>query len=348
MPAKRARPAISVALATYNGERFIGEQLASIKNQTLLPTEIVISDDNSKDRTLEVVAEVLDAKWRSTNNVKVKVLTNTKALGPGPNFEQALKACTGDYIVLCDQDDLWHPDKVQTLCSVLASDDLALLVHSDARLVNAEGQPLGMKLSEGIAISQEERELLASGKSLPAFAKRNLATGATMMVKRELVSMAFPLPPRELHDGWLALTAALVDGVRFLPRELTDYRQHGGNQIGGKPLSATDSLVAILKSWGDMTEGLKERNRDVTTLMVRLGSRVSPINQAIVRNRIAHNQWRISLPSSRILRVWPVLWGVVRGRYRRYGRQPHDVLRDLFMPPREIFLGLLRFFRPKT
>ena len=348
MPVKPTRPSISVALATYNGEHFIGEQLESIKNQTLLPTEIVISDDNSKDRTLEIFAEVLDATWRSRNNVKVTVMTNAKALGPGPNFEQTIAACTGDYIVLCDQDDLWHRDKVQTLCDALASDGAALLVHSDARLVDAEGRPLGMKLSEGIGMSQEERELLLSGKSLSAFVKRNLATGATMMVKRELVDMAFPLPRQELHDGWLALTAALVDGVRFLPRELIDYRQHGGNQIGGKPLSATDSMVAILKSWRDMAAVLSERNKDLTSLVARLGSRVSQTNQEIVRNRVAHNQWRMSLPSSRILRVWPVLWGLLRGRYRRFGRQPHDVLRDLFMPPHEILLGLMRFFRPKT
>ena len=250
--------------------------------------------------------------------------------------------------MLCDQDDLWHPDKVQTLCDVLASDSAALLVHSDARLVDAAGRPLGMRLSEGIGMSQEERDLLASGKSLSAFVKRNLATGATMMLRRELVEMAFPLPKQELHDGWLALTAALVDGVRFLPRELIDYRQHGGNQIGGKPLSATDSMVAILKSWREMATVLGERNKDLTSLVARLGLRVSPANQEIVRNRIAHNQWRMSLPSSRILRVWPVLWGVFRGRYRRYGRQPHDVLRDLFMPPTEVLLRLMRFFRPKT
>ena len=348
MPAISARPSISVALATYNGERFIGEQLESIKSQTLLPTEIVVSDDNSKDRTLEVVAEVLDAKWCSRNRVTVTVLTNPQALGPGPNFEKAISACTGDYIVLCDQDDLWHPDKVQILWDVLALDDEALMVHSDARLVDAVGHPLGMKLSEGIGMSPDERALLASGRSLPAFVKRNLATGATMMVKRELVEIAFPLPRQELHDGWLAISAALIDGVRFVSRELIDYRQHGGNQIGGKPLSATDSLVAILKSWREMAAVLNERNRDLSVLVGRLGARVSPTNREIVRDRIAHNEWRISLPSSRIFRVWPVVWGVLRGRYRRYGRQPHDVLRDLFMPPREILLGLLRFFRPKT
>jgi len=336
------RPSVSVALATYNGERFIREQLESINNQTVVPTEIVISDDNSQDQTLQIVSDVLNPKWCTASGVSVKVLKNRSALGPGPNFEQAIKACSGDFIVLADQDDRWHLNKVEVLLGALSARPDALLAHSDATLVDATGESLGLTLSEGVGFGEEERAALASGHSLPAFIKRNLATGATIMFKRELVEMALPLPPAELHDGWLALAASLVDGVVFVPEPLIDYRQHDSNQIGGTPLSAIDSVVALLNSWRELTSVLARRNLDIQELVGRLGDRVPAVNQHIVRERLAHNQWRIDLPASRLFRVWPVLWGFVRGRYKKYGRQPHDVLRDLIMPPHELVLRAVR------
>jgi glycosyltransferase involved in cell wall biosynthesis len=333
---------VSVAIATYNGEKFLREQLESIQSQTVLPTEIVISDDNSRDDTLHTVSTVLDSGWCKNSGVTLKVLNNTSALGPGPNFEQAIQACSGDFIVLADQDDTWHDNKVEVLLRAFAEHPGAFLVHSDADLVDANGQPLGMKLSDGIGFGGDERAALASGHSLPAFIKRNLATGATIMFKRELVEWAFPLPGPELHDGWLALAASLVDGVVFIPESLIDYRQHDNNQIGGKPTTAADSVVAVLKSWRELTRVLARRNLDIENLVDRLGTRVSPVNRQIVGDRLAHNHWRIGLPSSRILRVWLVLWGLLQGRYKKFGRQPHDVLRDLVMPPEELLLRFLR------
>lgn len=338
----RKRPAVSVALATYNGERFIREQLESIKRQTILPTEIVISDDNSKDQTLAIVSEVLSPEWSSKAGVTLTVLRNTRALGPGPNFEQAIMACSGDFIVLADQDDLWHDNKVEVLLKAFEEHPQALLIHSDADLVDASGRSLGMTLSHGIDFAVWEREQLASGHSLPAFIKRNLATGATIMFKRELAEFAFPLPQGDLHDGRLAIVASLLDAVRFVPEPLIDYRQHDNNQIGGKRPGLVDSVVALLKSWRDMAAVLASRNEELESLLEKLGTRVPPANVAIARARIAHNEWRMSLPASRVFRIWPVLWGVIQGRYRRYGRQPHDVLRDLVMPPREVLLGFFR------
>jgi len=348
MAKKTTSPSVSVALATYNGELFLREQLESIQGQSVLPQEIVISDDNSQDSTVALVGEVLTPAWCDSQGVAIRVIQNQKALGPGKNFEQAILACSSDLVVLADQDDLWHGNKVERLVTEFAEKPEVLLVHSDARLVDSAGQPVGMRLTEGIGFSVEELEILASGHSLPAFIKRNLATGATMMFRRELADIAFPLPSGELHDGWLALTASLLDGVVFVPEELIDYRQHGGNQIGGKPLGPADSIVAVLKSWRELTDVLAQRNKDILALVGRMGGRVSPRNREIVESRLRHNEWRIGLPNSRLLRMWPVLGGVLAGRYRKYGRVPHDVLRDLVMPPRDLLLGFLRFMARKS
>jgi glycosyltransferase involved in cell wall biosynthesis len=336
------QPTVSVAIATYNGEKFFFEQLESIRQQTVVPDEIVISDDNSSDDTLAVVDGALPPQWRQDHGVALKILRNSKALGPGKNFEQAMSACTSDLIACADQDDLWVADKLAVFVEVFSKNAHALLVHSDAELVDSKGTPMGMSLSQGLAVSATELEALHSGHSLPAIIKRNLVTGATMMVKKELLALAFPLPGEELHDGWLALVASLLDALVFVPEKLLHYRQHDSNQIGGKPMGVLDSVVAVQKSWIDMAAVLKAHNQDHRELLERLGDRVSEDNKHIVFDRIAHNAWRIGLPTSRIFRVWPALWGFMRGRYAKYGRQPHDVLRDLLMPPHELLLGFYR------
>ena len=96
---------ISIAMATYNGERFLREQLDSLYNQTVEPYEVVISDDCSKDSTLKIAQEY-------QNRLNIKILSHTKNQGVNKNFEFAIRACAGDYIMICDQDDIWHPDKV--------------------------------------------------------------------------------------------------------------------------------------------------------------------------------------------------------------------------------------------
>lgn len=334
---------ISVAMATYNGEAFIREQLDSICAQTRLPSEIVVSDDGSSDRTLEIVREVLSAAWLKKHAVTLTVLTNSVNLGPGKNFQQAIRACSKEIIALADQDDVWHSKKLEILAGVLESRPEVLLVHTNARLIDATGADMPITLFDGLEVSADEQSALVSGWSLPALVKRNLVTGATAVLKRELSELAFSLPTIELHDGRLAIVASVLDGVLVVPEELIGYRQHGGNQIGGTRMSALDRGVAVMKSWRELTDRLTILNTEHQALLDLLGERVPARNQDIMRGRIAHNEWRIGLPASRLLRVWPVIAGYLGGRYRDFGRVPHDVIRDLVMPPRELLLGFLRW-----
>ena len=324
---------ISVAMATYNGEAFIGEQLQSICVQTRLPAEIVVSDDGSSDRTLEIVREVLNSAWLKKHSVTLTVLTNSVNLGPGKNFEQAIRACSNEVIALADQDDVWHPEKLEILVGELESRPEVLLVHTNARLIDATGADMPITLFDGLDVSPDERAALVSGWSLPALVKRNLVTGATAVFRRELAELAFPVPTVDLHDGRLAIVASLLDGVLLVPQELIGYRQHGGNQIGGEALG----VLGVLREMGGSHLKLRQRlsalNHEYTAILGVLGTRVSAKNTALMRGRIAYNEWRIGLPESRLLRIWPVLAGYLGGRYREFGRVPHDVIRDLVMPP---------------
>lgn len=337
-------PSISVALATYNGERFIREQLESILAQSLPPAEIVVRDDCSTDNTLGVVREVLSTRRLAALGVELRIVVNDKNVGPSKNFWLAIQGCSHELIALSDQDDVWMENKLEVLAAILESDPAALLVHSDAELIDSSGAALGMTLSEGLGMSEWETNHLVSGRSLPAIIRRNLVTGATAMVKRELANLAMDESTVDLHDGRLAIVASSLDGLRFCPQQLIGYRQHESNEIGGTPLSLVDTAVALAKSWIELGQVLERRNRELEELLAKLGGRISPANSQIIEDRIAHNVWRMGLPRSRVFRVWPVLWGVMRQRYKRFGRQPHDVMRDLLMPPREVLLGFVRKF----
>lgn len=337
-----SRTRVSVAMATYNGERFLREQLESILFQTLLPSEIVISDDRSTDSTLSIVRDVLTEDICRSKGISLTIQVNEKNLGPGKNFQRAISLCTAEIIALADQDDVWFPQKLEVLVGMLDEDRSLLLVHSDARLIDARGQKMSLALSQGLGITPSEKRAIESANSLPAILKRNLVTGTTAVFRKELGELAFQDATIDLHDGRLALVASLMDSLRFSPEELVGYRQHDGNQIGGKPLGFGDTVVALLKSWLDLTDVLRQRNSELIALLDQLGDRVPESNRALVASRIAHNSWRIALPKTRFLRIWPVLWGALRGRYQRFGRFPHDMTRDLLMPPNEVLLGLVQ------
>jgi len=144
---------ISIAMATYNGERFLREQLDSLYNQTVEPYEVVISDDCSKDSTLKIAQEY-------QNRLNIKILSHTKNQGVNKNFEFAIRACAGDYIMICDQDDIWLPEKVKVLYENILEVEEQIGSHSpilvssesisfsDSKEINLELRPCNGIISE--------------------------------------------------------------------------------------------------------------------------------------------------------------------------------------------------------
>jgi glycosyltransferase involved in cell wall biosynthesis len=138
------------------------------------------------------------------------------------NFEKALKACTGDLIFLCDQDDVWHSDKIGRMTTESHG---ALLAHSDARLVDENCRCIAESYSRTIKKNPSDVSFLR-------LLDDNCITGCTMMFRRELLENAFPFPEGIAHDHWLALLAADRDSIKYLPEALIDYRQHASNAKG--------------------------------------------------------------------------------------------------------------------
>lgn len=199
---------ISVCLATYNGEKFIEEQLRSILTQTINVDEIVISDDNSNDNTLKIIEGI--------NSSKIKIYKNENN-GIISNFENALSKASGDYIFLCDQDDIWHQEKVERVINQL--DKCDLVVH-DAEIVDKE-----LNL-----IHESFFELSNSKEGFLRNIYKNKYLGCCMAFNKKILRKSLPIPNDiEMHDIWIGNIAALVGRVLFLDENLLKYRRHGEN-----------------------------------------------------------------------------------------------------------------------
>ncbi len=224
-PAGAGAPTISVAMATYNGARFIREQLSSIAAQTLLPAELVVTDDGSSDDTVEIVRAFAD-----TAPFPVRVHRNAANLGFRGNFMHAIALCTSDVIALCDQDDVWVPHKLERAIEPFAEPDVVLAYH-EAWLIDEAGERLGLARLHGAP---------ARTPALSLFPLSN-PYGFSMLFRRELLELSEfwsrsidNLDSRQCmaHDQWLFFLACALGTIAFIDEPLAGYRQHGSNTYG--------------------------------------------------------------------------------------------------------------------
>ena len=319
-------PAISVVLCTYNGEQFIEEQLRSILAQTLLPREIIISDDGSRDRTLEIARDVIQASRH--DDIEWTILERKKPLGPAQNFGGAMKKARHEIIALADQDDVWEPAKLEILSGHFSADPRVLLVHSDATIINDQGIATG-SLMNTLRVTSAELGLLASGQALRALVKRNLVTGATVVLSKSLLEAALPIPDGWVHDEWMALVAGGQGAVSYEPLRLVRYRQHSGNQIGANKTDIPEARRRLGESWSGFHAKKALRDQGITALLASSPAWLSTDYSAVLEGKVGHDQWRARLPLPRARRFFPVWSRFITGHYSRYARGLIDVARDL-------------------
>lgn len=333
-------PSISVAMCTHNGAAHIEAQLRSILLQSPAPAEIIIGDDASSDGTLSMIERSVEAMRDAdpTITTHVEIVRRVPALGVNGNFEATIAACTGELIALSDQDDVWHPGKLAALAALFAADERLMLAHTDARLVDGDGASLGLTLLEALEATPAERAALEAGVPGAAFAvllRRNLVTGATFMLRRELVDIATPFPEDWVHDEWLAAIAAAVGTVRLLPAPLIDYRQHGANQIGARKPTMADRWARLREPRAARAPRLVRRAEALAVRLDRLAA-AGIVDSAFVSAAHAkrdHEAARAAMPRWQPARIPAVVASAARGRYARYSRGPIDIVRDLVQPP---------------
>ena len=327
-------PRVSVALCTYNGSAFIEEQLRSILGQTAPADEIVVSDDGSTDDTPAEVESVF-AAWKVEHPrqaVTLRLIRNSAPLGVTANFEQALTDCTGELIALSDQDDVWPPERLALLIAEFrARPDLQLL-HTDARLVDEAGLPTGRTLLATLGVTAAERAAEHEGNAFDILLRRNIVTGATVMLRRGLVQRARPFPAAWVHDEWLAIVAAATGEVDLLEIPLLDYRQHAGNQIGASSLDAAGRLGRLRAPRTARNARLLARAQALQARAAQLQPAPAAGTLALIDAKLAHERRRSTLPALRAARVASVFAGWRAGDYRRFGLGLQDMLRDLVQP----------------
>jgi glycosyltransferase involved in cell wall biosynthesis len=228
---------ISIAMCTYNGERYVREQLVSIASQTRLPDEMVICDDGSSDRTVSIIANIV-----SEFSCPVRFQQNAQRLGPTSNFEQAIALCEGEVTLLADQDDIWQPQKLETMAQVFEQNEDVDLVFTDAEIVNENARPLGYRLWSVTRFRAWERHLFERGLGTDVLLRRNVVTGATVAFRTRRAKETFPIPPEWVHDGWIAFLLAATGTIKIIDEPLISYRQHMDQQIGASHRSLKDYI----------------------------------------------------------------------------------------------------------
>ncbi len=326
---------ISVVLCTHNGAEYVGRQVLSILTQDPEPGELVLGDDASTDGTVGIVEQLVEQHRAEGGRVELVVRRHDPALGVVANFADALQQARGELIALSDQDDEWRPGKLAAVAAAFDADPSLLLVHSDARLVDAQGAPLGMTVLEALEITAGERAGLERGDAFATLLRRNLVTGATAVLRRELLAMAMPFPAGWVHDEWLAAIAAAAGTLRLLPQPLIDYRQHGANQIGARRPGMRDRWNKLREPREPRAARMVARSAALVDALVRLSGAIPPEHLAGARAALAHETRRRSLPRVRVARIPRVLASAARGEYARYSRGSIDVLRDLVQPAGE-------------
>lgn len=198
---------ISVCIATYNGERFIREQIDSILRQLSSEDEIIVSDDGSTDNTISII--------NSIDDKRIRVIEGPRKQSPTSNFECALKASKGDYIFMSDQDDVWKPNKVKICMEWLQRYDC---VVSDAEVTDSSLNPLYPSLYAIMQVRQ--------GRIYNTIWK-NGYTGCCMAFRRNVLEASLPFPKDiPMHDIWIGNVAAYKYNVMFIPDTLIYFRRH--------------------------------------------------------------------------------------------------------------------------
>jgi glycosyltransferase involved in cell wall biosynthesis len=208
-------PLVSIVLATYNGERFLKEQLESILVQTYPNIEVIVVDDCSSDNTISILKEFVEKDRR------IKIFINEENIGYVRNFEKGLRLASGSYIAPSDQDDIWKEEKISVLMKEMNNYEI---VYCNSELIDDNGNSLHKKLSD-------IKRLLSYDDCL-TYAIGNTAPGHGMIITKELVERCLPFPTMIPHDYWLGFVATCRQPIKFVDIPLVKYRQHTQNVFG--------------------------------------------------------------------------------------------------------------------
>lgn len=310
---------ISVVMATYNGERWIEDQIKSIALQTLPPDEIIVVDDQSKDGTVAILQ-------RLSHQFPIRLIQNDQNSGSTLSFARGVAAASGDVIFFSDQDDVWVPEKIATLIKAFEDPRVGMAY---SRVQNVD-QNLTFLPNNDVASHDQAIE---RGLFYEALLKQNLVAGLTMGFRSQFKPYLLPIPDKRLwHDYWTALIVSTLADVAFVDQRLVLYRQHGKNQVGVK------TTTQKIKQWTQaFVKPIRWYRLNIYPLaferLATLGADATNPKFAALKTVASFCQLRLSLPASRWRRLPILLQALHQGFYHQYStRGWFSLLQDLLRP----------------
>jgi len=262
---------VDILLAAYNGEKYIAEQIDSILNQTFEDWFLYIKDDCSTDNTLDIIL-----KYESQYSNKIRVIKSDEATGSAKdNFFSMFRYSTSDYMMTCDQDDVWLPNKIEVTYNKMketaekSNMDIPLLVHTDLKVVD---ENLNL-----ISDSLFKMQNLNSGRdNINNLLVQNIVTGCTVMVNKKLLSHMNIIPEHAvMHDWWLALIASALGKIVFIEIPTVLYRQHKKNEVGAKNVNRLNYILKRLGNTKQIKKTILDTYIQTSELLDVLDSRIN-------------------------------------------------------------------------
>ena len=312
---------VSVAMCTYNGSRFLPDQLSSIAEQSSLPDELVICDDGSTDASAQIVSDFAEKAPFQVNFVE-----NASRLGSTRNFEKALGLCRGDLIALSDQDDLWNPQKLASLAGNLEVNPDVGGIFSDAELIDENSTQIGHRLWERKHFSPQTDALTMEGM-IAVLLKENVVTGATMMIRRSLLPILLPVDPLWIHDGWIAWMLVLYSKLGFVRTPLTYYRVHDSQQVGADSRSLGETIANGRNAESTHFVNFAWQFKALCDHWTAMPGSKFDERRLLLEGKIRHMYMRAQLSRNRPSRGLQILRA--SNDYNRYSRGIASMLRDL-------------------
>ena len=321
------RNSFSIAMCTYNGARHVREQLDSLASQSRLPDELVICDDGSTDATRAIIED-----FAASVPFPVDLHVNERNLGSTRNFERAIGLCVGDLIALCDQDDVWLPEKLRQIESEFDRSPNVGLIFTDAEVVDEAARPAGFTLWQKLNLRNEERQRLHGGGAIDVLLQGSTVTGATMAFRGSFKQLVLPIPHDLpiIHDAWIAILVGAVSEVVPFALPLIRYRQHAEQQVGPRERNqdAGGLKAAMLRetSFCEMIQiGVAAQQRLVEhSETFESADALSRLNA-----RLRHLRARADLPQGKLSRARSIAAELLSRRYHLYSNGFRSAVKDL-------------------
>lgn len=313
----------SVAMATFNGARHIAAQLTSIGEQTRPPDQLVVVDDGSTDATVAIVRDLSRRLPFETT-----IVDGGSRAGPVGNFGRAIRRAEGDVTFLCDQDDVWRPDKVAMLMGRFEEAPRVGGIFTDGSILSDDARLRGRSLW-ALAGFTQRRQVAWRDDAVGVLLRGNVVTGASIAFRSQFRDLLLPLPVDGWHDLTIGVLLACSSTFQAVRDPLISYRLHDGN-AAGLPTGARWSRVVERPAHISNLRSQERHWRDLRARLRECGASAEILRR--VDAKLGHVARRRSLPSARLARLRPCVREASRGGYAAYSGSRWSLVRDVVGP----------------